>query len=92
MGSAGMAVQAETVTIEPGDTFWGISQETGISVDRLMELNSQYDPYALPIGGELVISKESGSPTEKFHTIQPGETLISIANLHEGVTLDELYE
>lgn len=97
IGSAGTTAYAETVKVESGDTLWEIAQANDVSVGKLKWLNSDVDPTALQIGTELQISSESGnqdgsSSREVFHTVEPGETLNSIANLHKNVTLDDLYE
>lgn len=42
-----------TYVIEPGDTLETIAEETGVSVDRLLDLNPGIDPQALPSGAEL---------------------------------------
>ncbi|RLQ91957.1 LysM peptidoglycan-binding domain-containing protein [Planomicrobium sp. Y74] len=66
-----------------------------MTVNELKKLNPSLNPYALQIGAEVVISQERNNPNgsvEKFHMVQPGETLYSIANLHAGVTLDDLYD
>ena len=93
-GSVGTTAHAETVTIEEGDTLWQIAQDYGIGVDELRGLNDSIDPYNLQIGTEITVSEETNSnddSVEVFHTVEPGETLWSIANLHADVTLDDLY-
>ena len=42
-----------TYVIQPGDTLETIAEETGVSVDRLLDLNPGIDPQALPSGAEL---------------------------------------
>lgn len=64
-------------TIVPGDTFWGLEEKYGIEHGRLQQLNPQYDPKALPIGGEIVIRDESPaapSAAETYYTIKPNDT------------------
>ena len=87
-----MTAQADTVTVQPGDTFWELAQEHNVSVQNLMQWNSGIDAHSIPVGAELVVSMESDSSIEEFHTVEPGETFNSIANLHAGVTLVELFE
>jgi LysM repeat protein len=42
-----------TYVVQPGDTLLTIAEETGVSVDRLLDLNPGIDPQALPSGAEL---------------------------------------
>ena len=42
-----------TYTVKTGDTLGGISRKTGISVQRLQELNPELDPQALISGQKL---------------------------------------
>ncbi|MGD6966387.1 muramidase family protein [Rossellomorea vietnamensis] len=98
-GAGSASANSHTVTVDSGDTLWGIAQNhEGVSVEDLKNWNPGVDARSLSIGSELVVSSSSAPDdyegdraNEEFHTVQPGETLISIANLHEGVTLDDLY-
>jgi LysM repeat protein len=45
--------EAETYVVQPNDTLSAISQKTGVSVERLEQLNPQIDPQALPSGVTL---------------------------------------
>ena len=47
--------QPMTETIQEGDTLYGISQKTGISVDQLKAANPGIDPNALQIGSSINI-------------------------------------
>lgn len=40
-------------TVKPGDTLDGISQKTGLSTERLQELNPKLDPRALGPGQKI---------------------------------------
>jgi LysM repeat protein len=42
-----------TYTVEVGDTLAGIAEKTGLTVERLQELNPEVDPQALVSGQEL---------------------------------------
>ena len=42
-----------TYTIKPGDTPSGIAEETGVPVERLLELNPDVDAEALQAGARL---------------------------------------
>ena len=43
----------ETYVVQPGDSLGAIAEETGVSVERLEELNPQVDPQALQAGVTL---------------------------------------
>lgn len=45
--------KVETYTIETGDTLTSIAQETGVSVNRILELNPEVDPQILVAGETL---------------------------------------
>ena len=47
----------ETYTVEAGDTFGSIADETGVSVEELQELNPTVDSQALTVGQELRLSR-----------------------------------
>jgi LysM repeat protein len=40
----------ETYTVQSGDTFGSIAEETGVSVEELQELNPELDPQTLSVG------------------------------------------
>ncbi|WP_456272402.1 LysM peptidoglycan-binding domain-containing protein [Bacillus sp. AK031] len=95
-GAGSASANGNTVTVDAGDTLWGIAQNhEGVSVEDLKNWNPGVDAMSLSIGTELVVSNSSDytgdRAEEEFHTVEPGETLISIANLHKNVTLDDLY-
>ncbi|MEB1809232.1 MAG: LysM peptidoglycan-binding domain-containing protein [Bacillaceae bacterium] len=96
-GVTDLSPKAASVTeIEKGDTLWGISQNHGVSVSELKEANPNVDPYALPVGTEIYIelpneTEDSTSETATY-TIQPGDTLWSIAQHHDGVTVNQLLD
>lgn len=95
-GANGVSANDDTVTVKPGDTLWGISnQHESVTLNELRELNPQVNPYNLAIGSTLTIDDDSQTDypaRETFHTVRPGDTLQAIANLHEGVTLNDLYQ
>lgn len=45
----------ETYTVQPGDTPSGIAEETGVSLEKLEELNPDLDPQSLNVGDEIRI-------------------------------------
>ncbi|RXJ04288.1 LysM peptidoglycan-binding domain-containing protein [Anaerobacillus alkaliphilus] len=89
------ASSVTTVKINKGDTLWGVSQQyEGVSVSDLLTTNPHLDPYALPIGQELTIvhpNNHFGQEQELVtYAVQPGDTLYSIAERYEGVTVQGL--
>jgi len=44
---------AKTYVVQPGDNLSAIAEKTGVSVERLEELNPDIDPQALPSGATL---------------------------------------
>lgn len=96
VGASGVSADSVTETINSGETLWGISQDyENVSVQDIKELNPNVDPYSLTVGQEITIKandQSDNSSREVFHTVEPGETIQSIANLHKDLTVDELYE
>ena len=53
----GPAPARGTYTVRSGDTLAGIARKTGISAERLQELNPTVDPQALVSGQKLKLRK-----------------------------------
>ena len=70
----------QTYTVKPGDTLYGISNQYGVSVTELAELNG-IKGSSLGVGTVLKIPVTSGTnPNNMFmYTIKRGDTLYSIA-------------
>lgn len=94
-GAGSISAQENSVTIEPGDTLSKIASEhEGVTVEEINELNPELDPLNLQIGTEVKISAstnndQNNSTREIYHTVEPGETMQSIANLHKDLTLEQ---
>ncbi|WP_040208685.1 LysM peptidoglycan-binding and 3D domain-containing protein [Neobacillus jeddahensis] len=71
-GTIGANVQAAELTVEKGDTLWGISQEHHTSVENIEKWNHLSTNLIHP-GDVLTIA------TEKQYTIQQDETLWDVA-------------
>lgn len=77
-------------TVKKGDTLYGISNQFGVSVTELAELNG-IKGSNLQIGMELTIPSKSGTnPNNMFmYTVKSGDTLYSIARSN-NVTVDAI--
>ncbi|MBN9654067.1 LysM peptidoglycan-binding domain-containing protein [Halobacillus sp. GSS1] len=99
-GAGAASVSAETyqVTFEKGDTLWSLAEQyEDVTVDDLFRWNPGIDADIIQPGSQITVKTdevvdEEEYPNEEFHTVTPGSTLYSIANLHEGLTLSELFE
>lgn len=70
----------QTYTVKAGDTLYGISNQFGVSVTELAELNG-IKGFNLQIGTILTIPSQSGiNPNNLFmYTVKAGDTLYGIA-------------
>ncbi len=80
----------QTYTVKAGDTLYGISNQFGVSVTELAELNN-IKGSNLPIGTILKIPSSSGTnPNNMFmYTVKKGDTLYSIARKY-NTTVNEI--
>lgn len=86
MVGGGFTVSAEkVVTVEAGDTFWNIAQESGIDINKLVKDNAQFSPTALPIGAKVEVNVK-----DAVHFVEQGDTLSKIATIHD-VTVNTLF-
>ena len=79
-----------TYTVKPGDTLYGISNQFGVSVTELAEING-ISGSNLQIGTILKIpEKEGQNPNNMFmYTVKQGDTLYKIANKY-GTTVEKI--
>ena len=80
----------QTYTVKPGDTLYGISNQYGVSVTELAEIN-QVDAKKIQIGQVLNIPDKSGTnPNNMFmYTVKKGDSLYSIARKY-NTTVSEI--
>jgi LysM repeat protein len=52
---------ARSYTVKPGDILTTVSERTGVSVQRLQELNPDLDPQALQVGQKLKLAAAAGT-------------------------------
>ena len=56
-GRTSTGPQRRTYTVRPGDTLALIAERTGVSVDRLQELNGELDPNNLTVGQKIRLTE-----------------------------------
>ena len=80
----------QTYTVKQGDTLYGISNQFGVSVTELAELNN-VNAATLQIGQVLTIPIKTGTnPNNMFmYTVQAGDTLYGIARKY-NTTVQEI--
>ena len=77
-------------TVTAGDTFYSIAaMYEHIDLTDLYVLNPNVDPFQLQIGSKVRINY--GDFGNEYYTIKSGDTLYSIAMVHQDVTLVDLY-
>jgi len=77
---------ANTITVQQGDTLYGIAKQSGHSLDDIAAWNHLQHPYALSLGQTLIISKPADSSAKDktdYHTVETGETLYRIAKQYD---------
>ena len=47
----------KTYTVQTGDTFGSIAEETGVSIEELQTLNPTVDPQALTVGQDIRLAR-----------------------------------
>lgn len=80
----------QTYTVKSGDTLYGISNQFGVSVMDLQNING-VNPASLQIGQVLIIPSNQGTnPNSSFtYTVKGGDSLYKIANVY-GTTVDQI--
>ena len=66
-------------TIQRGETVYSIARTYQVSPDAILQLNPSAQD-GIKAGATLIIPQ--GTPQEKFHTIQPGETLYQLTKTY----------
>lgn len=81
---------AKTITVQQGESLWGLAQKHGTDIETLRELNGLTSDL-LKVGQVLQLpgddTAEGSEPTTV--TVRPGDTLYEIA-LRHGVTVESL--
>nr|WP_235788478.1 LysM domain-containing protein [Salipaludibacillus sp. CUR1] len=95
-GEDSSEVDAETHTVQEGETFYSIAQQyDDVTADELNNINHSLDPYNIPVETEILLERigdidDSSDVNSDTHTVQEGETFYSIAQQYDSVTADEL--
>ncbi|MDN5386307.1 MULTISPECIES: 3D domain-containing protein [Bacillus] len=83
----GASASAKEVTVQKGDTLWGISQKQRVNLQDLKEWNQLSSDLIIP-GQKLNVS-EKQTEEKKQYTIKKGDTLWKIAQQF-GVSVNDL--
>ncbi|NLS39955.1 LysM peptidoglycan-binding domain-containing protein [Bacillus stercoris] len=83
----GAHASAKEITVQKGDTLWGISQKNGVNLKDLKEWNKLTSDKIIA-GEKLTISSEE-TTTNGQYTIKAGDTLSKIAQKF-GTTVNNL--
>lgn len=80
----------EVYVVKRGDTLYGISNQYGVSVTELANLNG-VNASTLQVGQSLLIPSKSGvNPDNMFlYTVKEGDTLYNLARVY-GVSVDSI--
>ena len=79
-------------TVQAGDTFFGLAQRFGTTVDAIIRANPGVDPNRLMIGQRICIpgAPPGACPPGTFaYTVQAGDTFFSLAQRF-GTTVDAI--
>ena len=81
---------AKTITVQQGESLWGLAQQHGTDVETLRQLNNLTSDL-LKVGQVLTLpGDQADTDTEPATvTVRPGDTLYEIA-LRHGVTVEAL--
>ncbi len=71
-------IPSTTYTVQPGDTLYSIARRYNTTVDAIRSLNN-LSSNVLSVGQVLRIPSSNQNTPQLTHTVQPGETLFSIA-------------
>lgn len=93
---AAAALAADPVTVRPGDTLTSIARRSGVSIERIVQLNGIADANRIYVGQQLkledaVAPAGSSGGGEVVHVVRSGESTWGIA-IHYGVTVAAIAE
>jgi LysM repeat protein len=93
---AAAALAADPVTVRPGDTLTSIARRSGVSIERIVQLNGIADPNRIYVGQQLklehaVTPANASEGGEVVHVVRSGESTWGIA-MRYGVTVAAIAE
>ncbi len=77
--------------VQRGENLFRIALAYETSVAELVTLNGLTDATRIDVGQRLLVPSSIGEPTPQTHTVQPGETLSTIAELY-NISIELLLE
>lgn len=83
--------------VRPGDTYYLIARDLGVTVEEIARLNPNVNPENLQVGSFICVPLQAGIPTGRvppcdsglYWVIAPGDTMFTIAQA-VGVPLERL--
>lgn len=78
MTQAGIASAATVHKASDDDTFWKLSSEYGVSVDALVQANSEIDPLNIYEGLDIVIPDENNEPDTEANAAAALKTVATL--------------
>jgi len=84
-------------TVEPGQTYYSISRQYGVTVDELLAWNKLTMNDKLSVGQQLLVKAPAASTPAatandvQYHTVQRGETMFRISKQY-GVSVEQIQE
>lgn len=78
------------IEVKPGDSFEKIAEEFNMGEWQLHKYNDWNKEDELFESGVLFLQPKRGKAKEEFHTVEEGESMWSISQLH-GIKLSKLY-
>jgi LysM repeat protein len=79
------------IEVKKGDTFYSISKKHNISLKRLYKYNDCDESRVLSIGDRIYLQPKRNWATEKYYTVQEGDTYYSISQKF-GIKLEKIYK
>lgn len=79
------------IEIRKGDTFYSISKKHNISIDRIYRYNDCDETHTLNIGDRIYLQPKRNWASQKYYTVQPGDTYYSISQKF-GIKLKKIYK